>query len=238
MASPVSSALPANSIPTYPAPGTVTPPSPYTPATNPLGSLPENPQSVSDLFTLIGQGINYGAQATAASDLATGDLGEAATYGSAEDIAAANARLATISGQVEQEQEQVQLGQTIGAQKAAVAGGGFAESGSALDLLRSSTQQGLLQQQITGTQAALQSGGYAEQAQAYAGEASAATAAGNSQSALAAGYTQLSSATKTFAGETAAAMGMKIDPTTNTPALGPPTTASTPGVKIIGPNFA
>jgi hypothetical protein len=75
----------------------------------------------------------------------------------------------------------------IGGQRADVAGAGFAESGSALDLLRSSAQQGALNRAVLGQQGLIQEAGYKEQAQSYTNMSEAATIAGNAENKAAEG---------------------------------------------------
>jgi hypothetical protein len=180
----------------------------------PLGtgspSIANTPATVSNLFQLIGESSDLSAQGQSFQDIAAGDVAEAGAYGEAGDIARGNARLAIVGGQIEQAQEQVKLGQTIGSQKAAVAAGGFASSGSALSLLRSSTQQGLLQQQITGVNSELQAGGYEAQGAASDAEAAAATAAGKSATDLSAHAIAMAAATKTYATNVAGQMSLTV----------------------------
>lgn len=197
----------------------------------PIPTQPVTPQSVSSLYQLIGQASDLAAQSDAFTTTAAGDVSEASAYTSAGDIARANARLALVGGDIEQAQEGIKLGQTIGTQRAQVAGGGFASSGSALALLSSSTRQGLLQQQITGVNAQLQAGGFEEQAAASDAEAAAAKAAGNTATANAAHATSMSNFAKTFASATAASMSLNIP--------GVPTISSTsiPSLSDMAPSI-
>ena len=64
--------------------------------------------------------------------------------------------------------------QTMGAQEAGTAGAGFSASGSALDLLRSSAQQGALTKAVLGQQGLITEAGFAEQQRAYQAQANAA----------------------------------------------------------------
>jgi hypothetical protein len=136
----------------------------------------------------------YGAKAAAAQATgnaqaeeteATGDILEGGAYTTAAGIAKGAAQIATVSGQIQQAQNTRAYLQTIGAQKAAISGAGFAQSGSALSLARSSLQQGLLQNQVLGVNAQLQSQGYLQQAQASTAEATAATTASSAAQQLA-----------------------------------------------------
>ena len=181
------------------------------------------PQNVSSLFEAINTGVTSDAQAASEAILGTGDIAEANAYASAEGIANANARLATVGGQVAQAQEGLQITKTLGSQKAAVAASGFQESGSALSLLKSSTQQGLIQQQVIGVNAAEQAGGYLSQAAASAAEAGAATAAGNAATSLSQSEAAVGAASKTSAINEAAAMGLNIPGLANLSATNIPT---------------
>lgn len=192
-------------------------------------TIPQTPQSVNALFGVISNAASDAGQATAQGDIAAGDQAEAGAYGNAQAIADANSRLALVGGTIEQSMEQVKLGQTLGSQRAAVSAGGFANSGSALSLMQSSTRQGLLEQQITGVNAELQSGGFEEQGAASAAESAAASAAGNAATAMSANFTALSNASKTFATNTAAQMGL------NVPGIANISGTSIPGVNDLTP---
>lgn len=168
------------------------------------------PALVNDLFNDIDTSVESLGQANAEGALATGDTAEASDYASAGAIAAANARLATASGQVEQAQTGLEIRQTIGAQQAGIAGAGFANTGTALNLLRSSTRQGTLQQQIIGMNSQLEAGGYQAQAAAAAAEGSAASAAGTSATDLAATETAVGNASKTNAINLQSTLGVNI----------------------------
>ncbi len=109
----------------------------------------------------------------------TGDLKEATAYNNAASIANANARLATIGGQIQQSQENIKITKELGGQQADISGAGFGNSGSAVYLMRASKYQGALANQLYGTNASLTAGGYASQGAASEAQADAAdTAAG------------------------------------------------------------
>ena len=176
---------------------------------NGLGvTLPVNASSISDLFSTEMTSATDTGQSEAEATLATGDTGEATAYSNAAAIAAANARLATVGGTVEQAQQQVQLGQTLGAQRAAIAGGGFQEAGSGLNILRASTQQGRLEQQITGVNASLQAGGFEEQQAASVAEETAAQTASSEANVLSSNFASQASQSKTNAALIASAMNV------------------------------
>lgn len=197
-----------------------------------LQTSPEYPALVSDLFSTIDTGVEDLGQANAENALASGDTEEAGAYGSAQAIANANSNIALAAGQVEQAQTGLQVRQTIGTEQADVAGGGFSgSSGTALALMRTSTRQGVLQQQIQGVNADLQSGGYQEQSAAAVAEEDAAQASASEATQLAQTEQAIGQASKTNAVNEAQALGINIPglsslSATNVPTI--PTTATTP----------
>lgn len=116
--------------------------------------------AVSDLFSsqATAKGLRLKAQ---------GDLVEGTNYDLAAGLARQNEQFTEQSTAVKQmmSDRQIQLG--IGQEEAGIAGAGFANSGSALDLLRSSASQGALQKQLIGQQGLITEAGQNEQAQAY-----------------------------------------------------------------------
>jgi hypothetical protein len=146
--------------------------------------------AVSDLFAGMGaqaagalkaQGLDIEAQGTdiTAQSLllkAQGDLAEGQEYTLAQQLAQQNAQYTAASTAIQAAQEQRQVTMTIGGQKAAVGGAGLAESGSALDLLRSSASQGALAVGTLKTQGQITEAGYNEQAASYGIMASTANA--------------------------------------------------------------
>lgn len=122
----------------------------------------------------------------AASDLFSGitsDMGanikaegmeaEAASYEMAAQLALLNKQYTVTETAVKETQNDREVYQTISQQEAGEAGGGLAESGSAIDLLRSSASQGALSHEIIGQQGLITEAGYQEQHDSY--EAMAAT---------------------------------------------------------------
>lgn len=114
--------------------------------------------------------------AGAASDLfaaegdrykAKGDLIESKNYDLAAGLADQNAEFTKTSTEIKQSQLDRQIYQTIGGEKADIAGAGLAASGSALDLLSSSASQGALTKAVAGQQGLITEAGYEEQAQSY-----------------------------------------------------------------------
>ncbi len=134
--------------------------------------------AVSDLFSadLNAQGLRIKAQ---------GDFAEATNYDLAAGLARENERFTEVSTGIKQVQAERQIYQTIGQQESEVGGGGFAASGSALDVLRSSAQQGALTHAVIGQQGLITEAGYDEQAQSYTNMAAAARQAGTAEDDLA-----------------------------------------------------
>lgn len=178
---------------------------------------------ISDLFKQIDTSVNADAEAKSQAIAATGDTEEGNLYTSAQGIAQQNARLALVGGQIAQSQEQLQVARTIGSQRATVAGSGFAAAGSAVNIMRASTQQGVLQNQLLGVNANLQAGGYQEQASAASAEAAAANTAGAEATSLATTSGVIAAASKTNAVNTAAAMGLTVPGLSNLSSTSIPT---------------
>jgi hypothetical protein len=143
----------------------------------------------------------------AVSDLfgAMGSRSAAGSYGEAATIAEQNAAIAKESTVIKETQLQRQIYQTIGAQKSDIAGAGLAESGSALDLLRSSASQGALSKAIAGEQGQITVNAYNEQAQQFQAMQNAANATSTAQTI--GGVLQLGSAAYSMFGGSAAAAG-------------------------------
>jgi hypothetical protein len=99
---------------------------------------------------------------------AAGDRVEAGNYDLAATLAKQNEQFTEQSTAVKETMAQRQIYQGIGTETADIAGAGFdTGSGSALDLLRSSAQQGAIQKQLIGQQGLITEAGYTEQATAY-----------------------------------------------------------------------
>lgn len=121
----------------------------------------------------------------AAEDLfsSKGATAEAKAYTTASGYSTKNAALAEQSAALQSLQAQREILKTIGGQQADVAGAGFQASGSALDLLKSSTAEGEITKQLIRTQGQINKTGYQAEATAYTGQATAAKAAGNGKKA-------------------------------------------------------
>jgi hypothetical protein len=99
---------------------------------------------------------------------------EAENYDLASDYAKRNEKFTELSTSIKQLQLDRGITQTLGGQAADVAGAGFAASGSALDLMRDSAQQGALTKAVAGTQGLITEEGYRVQATSYTNMAAAA----------------------------------------------------------------
>ena len=136
--------------------------------------------AVSSFGTAVGD--LYSAQGAKAEQdalfRAAGMAGTAADLsGQAAGIAGKNITIEEASTLLQVYQQQRNLSSTLGTQKAQVGAAGFAESGSALDLLASSREQGAIQRDVLVAQGAInensfreQQLGYQTQQQAYLGQ--------------------------------------------------------------------
>lgn len=132
--------------------------------------------AVSDLFAA--QGDRAKAQ---------GDYLEAQNYDLATQLADQNDAFTKTSTAIKQAQNDRNIYQTIGGESADIAGGGFAASGSSLDLLRDSAAQGAMTKAVAGQQGLITEAGYEEQATSYQNLANAANMAGNAENNAATG---------------------------------------------------
>lgn len=112
--------------------------------------------------------------AGAASDLfsidahkakAKGDLIEAQNYDMASGLAQQNEKFTEVSTSIKQAQLDRESTKMLGGIEGDVAGAGFAQSGSALDLLRDSASQGALTKAVGEQQGLITEAGYNEQSQ-------------------------------------------------------------------------
>lgn len=112
----------------------------------------------------------------AVSDIfgAVGSAQAASGYTKAAGIARENEGIAEQSTRIQEMQAQRQIFQVLGGQKADVAGAGLSASGSALDVMRDSAQQGSLTKQLVASQGAITALGYEQEASSYDSMASAA----------------------------------------------------------------
>lgn len=126
-------------------------------------------------------GSIFGDLGGAVSDIfgAVGQFKSASGYQKAAQYATQNAQISEESTAIQEAMAQRKIYQTIGGQQADVAGAGLAASGSALDLLRSSAEQGSLTKQLVANQGAINVAGYQAEAASYESMASAAKTAGS-----------------------------------------------------------
>lgn len=174
--------------------------------------------TVSGILGFNEQAATDTANAKAQDASVTGYNAEVTAYGEVGTIAANNAALSKASGDITSYQDQLKALTTIGEQKAAVASNGFRESGSNLDLLRSSLQQSYLKQQLDETQTGINIGGYLAEGAAAKAEGSAAQAAADSATALAGNYRSASSLATTNAANETSALNTYLGKTVLTPA--------------------
>ena len=127
------------------------------------GTLNDVASSVSDLFAASGdelkaQGLQLKSQ---------GDLLEAQNYTEAANLAGQNAQFTAESTEIKSAQQQRETTMQIGQTQADIAGAGFANSGSSLDILADSARQGALAKSVLGQQGLITQAGYLEQQQSY-----------------------------------------------------------------------
>jgi hypothetical protein len=127
-------------------------------------------QAISDI------GAYFGAEAKAGFDITEGE-----EYDLAADLARKNEQYTKMSTAIKGAQSDRELALNMGRTHAEVAGAGFAESGSALDILRSSASQGALQHAAISEQGLITEAGYEEQAQSYSMMAGAARQAASAE---------------------------------------------------------
>lgn len=112
--------------------------------------------AVKDIFA----GLAYGAAAD-------GKRLEAGNYDAAAKFAGENATFTRTTTAVKEFQTNRNLQQAIGGAEADIAGAGFAQSGSALDILAGSMSQGALEKALVTQQGAITEEGYNVQQRAY-----------------------------------------------------------------------
>jgi hypothetical protein len=134
---------------------------------------------------------------------AQGDIAEAQNYDLAAGLATENAAFTNVSTRIQQSQALREETQTIGRQRAGVAGAGFAAGGSAYYLMRDSANQGALAQGTIGMQGAITAAGYTEQA-------AAATTMANAGRATAASEMDIAGKTDLIAGQQEGIAGQEM----------------------------
>lgn len=111
---------------------------------------------------------------SAVSDIfgAIGSFESAAAYDKAKGYAEQNVAITKKATAIQEQQAQRQIYQAIGAQKSAVGASGFAQTGSASDIIRATAQQGALSRTLIATQGQITENNFAAEAAAYGAQAS------------------------------------------------------------------
>jgi hypothetical protein len=138
-------------------------------------------------FSDLGAGISDLFAASADRSKAQGDLLEAQNYDRAAKYAQQEEQFTVESTAIQKMQAERTTYQSMSQTKADVAGGGFAASGSSLDILAQSASQGALQQAVLQRQGLITEQGYEEQAQSYLNMESAADMAASAEKTAATG---------------------------------------------------
>ncbi len=123
--------------------------------------------AVNDLFSSQANATGLRIKSQGIRLQAEGNRVEAGNYDLASTLAKQNEQFTEQSTAVKQLQADRQIELGIGQETADIAGAGFGKSGTALDLLRSSAQQGALQKAVLGQQGLITEAGYQEQAQSF-----------------------------------------------------------------------
>jgi hypothetical protein len=121
-------------------------------------------------------GSYFGAEAKSAYDIAEGQ-----EYDLAAQLARQNEQYTKYSTAIKDAQSDREVALNMGRTHAEIAGASFAESGSALDILRSSASQGALQHAAISEQGLITEAGYEAQAQSFAMMAGAAREAASAE---------------------------------------------------------
>lgn len=119
--------------------------------------------AVSDLF----QSDAYGLKADADRLKAQGQRLEAGLYKESAGFARQNVQFNETSTAIKEAQLSRSILTTLGGQRADIAAAGFADSGSALDLMRDSAAQGALTKAVAGQQGLIEQAGFEQQAKSY-----------------------------------------------------------------------
>lgn len=135
----------------------------------------------------IGSGVSDLFAASADEAKAQYDITEGQEYSLASQLATQNAQFTEQSTAIKEAQLNREVTASLGKTQADVAGAGFATGGSALDILRSSAQQGALTKAVASEQGLITEAGYKEQAQSYDLMATAANNAASAEKTAATG---------------------------------------------------
>ncbi len=123
--------------------------------------------AVSDLLTSSASATGTRASALGTRIRAYGTRVEADNYDRAAVLADQNEQFTEQSTAIKLVQQDRETALGLGRTEADIAGAGFSESGSALDILRSGAQQGALAHQVLNQQGLITEAGYTEQADSY-----------------------------------------------------------------------
>lgn len=126
--------------------------------------------AVSELFSGFAsekKGDMYRLQSDADILKGIGAAYEGMSYSRAGDLARLNADFTARSTAIQAAQSDRQVYMSLGSQRAGYGASGLAESGSAIDVLRGSAQQGALERSVLLQQGVITEEGYREQAEVY-----------------------------------------------------------------------
>jgi len=98
-------------------------------------------------------------------------------YAKAAEISLQNEKLSKESTSIKQLMTSREIYKTMGGQRADIAAAGLKNSGSAMDIVRSSAAEGALTKQLISLQGTIEAQGYRQEAESYAAQAQAAKAA-------------------------------------------------------------
>lgn len=132
---------------------------------------------------LKGKALNLQAQGLRIK--AAGNLAEADNYDLAGTLAKQNVAYTEQSFAIKQMQMDREVAKSLGETSAGVAGAGFANSGSALDIMRDSAAQGALSKAVLGQQGLITEAGYKQQADSFKVMSSAARMAAAGENSIA-----------------------------------------------------
>lgn len=142
-------------------------------------------QVVGDVAGGVGD-IFSGYSTAAADDLkAEGLFAEAKSYGLAGELAGENEKFTEESTAIQLAAQERNFEKVSGQSQADIAGAGFANSGSAQDIMRENAQQGAVAHQLIAQQGLMTEAGYTEQQQSYKIMQDAANAAGEKEQSMA-----------------------------------------------------
>ncbi len=121
----------------------------------------------SGTFSNIGGAVSDLFNADAFRIKGQGLRAESEQYLKSAAFADQNAKFTEVSTAIQEEQASREINKTLGSQAAGVAASGFANSGTALDLMRDSATQGALKVAVLGQQGLITEAGYEQQAASY-----------------------------------------------------------------------